>query len=578
MPTYFSRSGVLERENTAITPTALSGPSPRLNVLSANPDTSWMDRSGPLKGLRRIAGTRIAFATAMDNWVAKEAVFEAPSGYIWAKQSEYLDEYYKRRHLLSAMKEWVHFGVGGWDSYRWKYARKVAFIFADTFRSNRFVHSGMEISDINHVKSIFGLMSESPLMDYDESKGIVEGFAGLVLLSDDVYHEEEAPPNDHQHIDVSPPQTVREHERLRNGRTDRSDRSEANGRNGRSQRERANQGNEMGVDHHVDVVDEVMAEQKENESTPNGAIRKNRVDVSPHRVTPDLDLDHDRKRERNRDDIDDVDDTKEREARCPAMTVDDDSDSDWTEDDEQQGHEALLSLREQHEKKVLKPATVRYPDEGPPAMANCFGDFTKKRRAALTKQNLQRHTQIETIKHSAQKQKQLQIDDPLDAALFGTGSPSKPTQHCAARAPRFHSTLQNSHSFRGPATHHTTIRSSHRRHLPTSNMTAHRHHQVPAHTTTPHAQSMQSPHFVPVQRQYGSGAAPSPIIYSTNTPPTNPLAPQHPVPTSNMSRALHYGQFESTTPRAPRPRPGLLHQLSINSLPPPQTHQLAQKY
>merc|ERR1712107_856945 len=74
------------------------------------------------------------------------------------------------------------------DNYRWKYVRKVAFLFCDTFKCQRFVHSGMDVCDINHVKTIFGLMAESPLMEYDDAKGIVEGFAGLVLLSDEIYY------------------------------------------------------------------------------------------------------------------------------------------------------------------------------------------------------------------------------------------------------------------------------------------------------------------------------------------------------------------------------------------------------
>ena len=111
----------------------------------------------------------------MDNWCDKEARFDAPFGYKWATQSEYLSEYYEHRELLANKKEWIRFGIGDWENYRWKYVRKVAFVFSDTFKSQRFVHSGMEVCDINHVKTIFGLMAESPLMEYDDTKGIVEG-------------------------------------------------------------------------------------------------------------------------------------------------------------------------------------------------------------------------------------------------------------------------------------------------------------------------------------------------------------------------------------------------------------------
>eukprot|EP01084_Bolivina_argentea_P004424 8412_1 len=152
-------------------------------------DFKWWDRSGSLRGLRRIGGTRIAFATAMDNWVGMDADFEIPNGFTWATQSQYLAEFHSKRDVLSGIKEWIHFGIGDWKNYRWKYARKVAFIFRDTFKGLRFVHSGMEVCDINHVKSLAGYMSESPLMEFDDAKGITEGFAGLVLLSDEVYNE-----------------------------------------------------------------------------------------------------------------------------------------------------------------------------------------------------------------------------------------------------------------------------------------------------------------------------------------------------------------------------------------------------
>ncbi len=157
---------------------------------------SWWDQSGPLNRLRRIPGTRICFATSKDNWVDKNTIFDIPNGFKWATQSDYLDEYFSNKTLLQTYKEWIHFGIGNWDNYRWKYARKVAFIFKDTFKGQQFVHSGMEVCDINHVKSLCGLMAESSLMEYDETKGIIEGFAGLVLISHQIYHKPKQNEND----------------------------------------------------------------------------------------------------------------------------------------------------------------------------------------------------------------------------------------------------------------------------------------------------------------------------------------------------------------------------------------------
>eukprot|EP01084_Bolivina_argentea_P285097 488834_1 len=48
----------------------------------------------------------------------------------------------------------------------------------------------MEVCDINHVMSLSGYMADSPLIEFDDHKGIIEGFAGLVLISDDVWLEE----------------------------------------------------------------------------------------------------------------------------------------------------------------------------------------------------------------------------------------------------------------------------------------------------------------------------------------------------------------------------------------------------
>eukprot|EP01083_Nonionella_stella_P193708 715110_1 len=67
----------------------------------------------------------------------------------------------------------------------------------------------MEVCDINHVKSLCGLMAESPLMEYDEVKGIIEGFAGLVLLSDEIYNKKNINNDDGiKQSNQSPPSTT----------------------------------------------------------------------------------------------------------------------------------------------------------------------------------------------------------------------------------------------------------------------------------------------------------------------------------------------------------------------------------
>jgi len=525
----YSRCGQLDTPSTTLHGPALSGGSPRLHTMNAviehchsqgldsTLDTSWWDRSGPLGGLRRIKGTRIAFATAMDNWVATDARFEAPAGFIWAKQSQYLAEYHQRRKVMGAVREWIHFGVGGWQSYRWKYARKVAFIFSDTFRSKRFVHSGMEICDINHVKSLFGLMAESPLMDYDENRGIVEGFAGLVLLSDEVWNGEPVDDGMGGAVDCDcSPDGSPQHIKMAKGLTV------------------------------CDLEDEKAAD--DAVSTPIGdrkQKRKSRGDAADR-------------------------------AKVDGLK-DDDSSTEWTSDGDDEHIQELLSLEEQKAKTVLKPATVPYPAEGPPVVANCFENVTRRRQAALTKQNLHRHTKVQMQKYSEQKrrlsangqrhvqvQQRLTLNSNVDgngngngngnavismqspAAMLSQGavngvaaSPrqwglsapateSQPgTPRLSGYAPSFRPTLTTSHSFKGTAAQRPPM-----------------HHIPPQWARRHTASTMQSPHFVATQRppQWAS------------TPPQEPV--------NAVMASLGSG---------PRPRPSLTQHLSINSLPPRST-------
>jgi len=364
--------------------------------ITERPDVSWWDQSGPLHGLRRIEGTRIAFATAMDNWVDKHCQFEAPRGFKWATQSMYLSEYHAHRATLSAYKQWIHFGVGAWDNYRWKYARKVAFIFADTFRSQRFVHSGMEVCDINHVKSIFGLVAESPLMDYDDDKGIVEGFAGLVLLADEEWHPE-----------------------------------------------REQNQNDSTLEH-----PEIETQQIEIETETETEQKDELLLTLPEDICPKMSTDEEEEEsgdEKKDDEVDvevEVDDMKR-----VVMVIDDDaaSASTWSsvEETEEQLKGVILELSTEkpdfsisktksnnsssnnhtlkvssgqgeqvlaavNSKKVLSPAAVPYPAPGAPLLANPFAEYTKEQRARLTKNNLEKHTRIESIKHRTQQQQQQQ--------------------------------------------------------------------------------------------------------------------------------------------------------------------------
>lgn len=412
--------------NNATSKLVMHSPNSTLMLDKQSYALSWWDQSGPQSGLRKIRGTRIAFATAMDNWVDKNAHFEAPPGYVWATQAQYLDEYYNRRDLLCKMKEWIHFGVGGWSNYRWKYARKIAFIFRDTFKGQRFIHSGMEVCDINHVKSLFGLMAESPLMEYDDQRGIVEGFAGLVLLSDDIWYGDETT-NDGQEAqgDDSVPHKVASltgSSALKLAETDKT-----------RHRHHARDSNNN-KDH--DLYSLQSSDENENES-----------DMKTKEVKADNDVDDkDNENDNEKKQAEDAKDATgnaaasntKKSVKCTLDVTAMDDDGDWTseedeeqirsladkfkddyhkDDDDEDAANALLHpqavdsndknkgdcqvLAPIHSSTIISTASVQSPGLPPPELANPpeLAAYTQRRRAALTQHNLQRHTMDEYMKH-----------------------------------------------------------------------------------------------------------------------------------------------------------------------------------
>lgn len=467
---YLSRSTLLDRSGW-LSP---NGPPSR------SADTSWWDQSGPLLGLRRVAGTRIAFATAKDNWVGKEPLFEAPDGFRWATQSEYLSEYHRRRHLLRGNKEWVHFGCGGWDSYRWKYARKIAFLFKDSFRCKRFVHSGMEIGDINHVKSLFGLLADSPLMDYDDDKGIVEGFAGLVLLSDEV-HLPPPPPSDHPADDGAAAGAV------------------------------------------AVAADDTKGAAKAKEAATTATTAPAGQPTAG--------------------------------GAGGANGADDDeaNDTEWTDDDDDELIQRLRALKGTAPGLAATPSAAQQNDP-PPAMANPFAEVTRKRRAQLTQSNLQRHTQIESVRHSEQQQQpQYHRQFLLQRQHLVRGQAASPRLD-SRFAPRFKPTLQASCSHKGAPNKFSAPPPI--------------HPQLSRRHTSPVIQG---------QMQFEGATPPQPTQYVLSpqhiatgfAPPANGLvySPQLRAQRVNGPNNAAPGGWDPATAR----RRGLVQQLSISSLPPPKT-------
>merc|ERR1719195_613889 len=56
-------------------------------------DLSWLDTSGPTKGIRPIQDTRLAFCVAKNAYWDGVTPFDAPQGYKWATEFEYREAY-----------------------------------------------------------------------------------------------------------------------------------------------------------------------------------------------------------------------------------------------------------------------------------------------------------------------------------------------------------------------------------------------------------------------------------------------------------------------------------------------------
>jgi len=447
---------------------------------------SWWDRDGPHNGLRRVAGTRIAFAVSMDNWVDKDCRFDAPPGFVWASQAMYLDEFYKRRDILCKCKEWVHFGLGGWHNYLWKYARKIAFNFCDTFRAQRFVHSGMEVCDINHVKSLYGVMAGSQLMEYDENRGIVEGFAGLVLLSDQVWHGEDDDDDDDAVLPVSNSAVAAAHNLacdvvLSSATISNKTPPPPNHNN------MSNSNSDTGAAPQTQTPQVVVS------TAANAAARNNDVFSIISSAASSLSnhgADHDKN---NNDNEDATNKHKHKHNKndkmleIPPPLDDCESTSSWTSDENDEQIRSLikqhhLSFHESegddnngndtdnvekprkrksnpfeehnaeqpeqkkqkdaglhpiHHQRLIPAASAPYPNLPPPLMASPDSLRSARRyKAVLTQKNLEQHTKLEHLKHTQKHilQHQTQQPQPQSVAVVHVmGSPPKPSSPPDAR-------------------------------------------------------------------------------------------------------------------------------------------------
>jgi len=319
-------------------------------------------------------------------------------------------------------------------------------------------------------------------------------------------------------------------------------------------------------------VDQSVSTGSQLKGTPRGPVDSDCIETEEKGPSPRY---KERRKESKEDNAKD-----EGQELCPV--IDDDSSTEWTadEDDEHQGRLAMASLREQQEKVLKsKSATVPYPEGGPPMMANPFVDLTKKRRAALTKQNLQRHTQIETLKHTALKQREQQqqalfAQKQLISNSNGTANANIKLINGTPPHYKLKPTLQSSHSFQALA-----LRSS-------------PHHPNPGQLTPTHGalrtlnleqhtvnglnqlngvQRRQSPpQYIPLQKHQPTHnpnalQSQSPLMFTNgiHTPPQNPIG-------VNGTNGMLWTQWDANN-MSPRHRPGLTPQLSINSLPPMTT-------
>lgn len=162
------------------------------------PDISWFDSTGPLGGIREIEGTRLCFMVAKEFYWDLKKKYTPPKGYKWATCYEYIMEIERCSVALENRHDYVHMDVGGWNRYRWHDMYKVVFVFSDTSKHYRAVHSGMRIR--SRAKTVVPLSEPGGIILrtgdgderfrvgfglQDEMKMIWQGFAGIVCLKTD---------------------------------------------------------------------------------------------------------------------------------------------------------------------------------------------------------------------------------------------------------------------------------------------------------------------------------------------------------------------------------------------------------
>mmetsp|Transcript_47789 Transcript_47789/g.42867 ORF Transcript_47789/g.42867 Transcript_47789/m.42867 type:complete len:525 (+) Transcript_47789:195-1769(+) len=506
----------------------------------------------------------------MDNWVDKEARFEAPIGYKWSTQAQYLDEYYKRRDILSKYKEWIHFGLGDWDNYRWKYARKIAFIFKDTFKGQRFVHSGMEVCDINHVKSIYGLMAESPLMEYDDQKGIVEGFAGLVLLSDQIWFDTDD--DDEKQQQQQQPSTIKQEDVVAVVNKDK-DNDIANAdsfsllsSNASSQRMQLKD-SKIKSEKKLNAKDKIAQKSiAKSIAVSNGKPNSNHLDIpileddgTTSSWTSEEDDEQIQNLLRNGNYID-HDGHNNNNGKDGKINNDDDDDNNKIKNKDKASAQALHPI---HHKTILSAASVPYPNLPPPQLANTFAEYTQKHRAALTKKNLEQHTKIEHMKHIQHQQHQQLVVIPQQQ--------QQQQQQQTHPSPIPSSTLPPTNMSPKSLSRNAKHFKPGSPHQPQFNIHHFQSHPHPTFHHQHHHHSHHSPHHSPPQQPYLVNGLP--VI----TPQLHTSHSHQYIPTQTVNTTTHQFQPQTTTTRRTHqlpivPAPQLTQRLSVNSLPVPTTN------
>lgn len=144
---------------------------------------------------------------------------------------------------------------------------KVAFVFCDTFLCGRYAHCGMALKDISHLQPLWHNMTEGLHVEVEEDRGINDGFAGLVLISDEIFtpQNQQSPPKSQ----ISTKNTNKER-KSRNSVTINKNMKNTNNSNSNS-----SSSSQISINENEECIVDLQAMQHQNRHTSHNTTKQN---------------------------------------------------------------------------------------------------------------------------------------------------------------------------------------------------------------------------------------------------------------------------------------------------------------